>query len=143
MLLSQTLTENGEWYEARMGNLRMLHWKYYWNTFVKLYTQQDRTKVTLSNARENLYSQKLFLYEKKTQKAGKHHTDEIEAHRYQVADELKGKHIHIVDDFEQTHPHSPQHNHIHNIYSWGRKRYIKAEWKRVQWKRIETYGIIS
>lgn len=45
--------------------------------------------------KKKLYSQKLFLYEKeKTQKAGKHHTDEIEAHRYQVADELKGEHIH-------------------------------------------------
>lgn len=92
---------------------------------------ENITEILLLNCIHNKTEQKLlyptqektctvksyFCMRKKTQKAGKHHTDEIEAHRYQVADELKGKHIHIVDDFEQTHPHSPQHNHIHNIYS--------------------------
>lgn len=94
MLLSQTLTENGEWYEARMGNLHMLHWIYYWNTYVKLYKQKKtEQKLFYPTQEKKLYSQKLFLYEKEKNTKGRK-TDEIEAHWYQVADELKGEHIH-------------------------------------------------
>lgn len=96
MLLSQILTENGEWYEARMGNLHMLHWIYYCNTFVKMYKQkQTEQKLFYSTPeKKTVQSKVIFVWEVK-QKTRNHHTDEIEAHRYQVANELKERtHIH-------------------------------------------------
>lgn len=82
----------------------MLHWIYYGNTFVKCINKSRANIILFNTRKKTVQSKVIFVWEEK-QKSRMHHTDEIEGHRYEVANELKGEHIHVVNDFEQT-----QHN---------------------------------
>lgn len=90
-------------YSLRMGNGMRQEWEIY-ICYIEYITATLLLKCINKNKQNKSYfirhqkktvqSKVIFVWEVK-QKARNHHTDEIEAHRYQVANELKERtHIH-------------------------------------------------